>query len=121
MPIPMRSPPSILDKIIAQRRLDVAEAQAAVPASALREKIAARAPANDFPACVRAAAEKTQLCVLAEMKRASPSKGDIALLTNLTNTYYGASFQRIFQNPAVADRLPEAFSLLNGALVLVVL
>ena len=50
-----------------------------------------------------------------------PSKGDIALLTNLTNTYYGASFQRIFQNPAVADRLPEAFSLLNGALVLVVL
>ena len=78
MPIAPRNPPSILDKIIAQRRLDVAAAQAAVPAATLTEKIAARVPANDFPSCVRAAAAKTQLCVLAEMKRASPSKGDIA-------------------------------------------
>lgn len=63
------------DKIVAQRRLDVAEAIAAVPAEALRAQIAKRAPANDFCATLRAAAP---LCVLAEMKRASPSKGDIA-------------------------------------------
>ena len=78
MPVPPRSPPSILDKIIAQRRLDVAEAQANVPTTTLMDQICARAPANDFVACLRAAAARTQLCVLAEMKRASPSKGDIA-------------------------------------------
>ena len=79
MPIAPRTPPSILDKIIAQRRLDVAEAINAVPEATLRAKIAARAPANDFAACLRAASARTNgLCVLAEMKRASPSKGDIA-------------------------------------------
>ena len=79
MPIAPRTPPSILDKIIAQRRLDVAAAINAVPEATLRAKIAARAPANDFAACLRAASARTNgLCVLAEMKRASPSKGDIA-------------------------------------------
>ena len=57
----------------------MAEALARVPVDVLRQRIAARAPANDFAACLRAAAARTDgLCVLAEFKRASPSKGDIA-------------------------------------------
>ena len=76
MPIAPRNPPSILDKIMAQRRLDVEAAQLKVPADELKKRIAARAPALDFAATVRAAA--SPLCLLAEMKRASPSKGDIA-------------------------------------------
>jgi anthranilate synthase/indole-3-glycerol phosphate synthase/phosphoribosylanthranilate isomerase len=76
MPIAPRNPPSILDKIMAQRRLDVAAAKLKVPADELRKRIAARAPALDFAATVRAAS--SPLCLLAEMKRASPSKGDIA-------------------------------------------
>ena len=75
MPVPARVPPSILDKIVAQRRIDVAAAMAAVPEAELRARIARRAPANDFRATLRAAAP---LAVLAEFKKASPSKGDIA-------------------------------------------
>ena len=65
----------MLDKIMAQRRLDVAEAKAAVSEATLRAQIAARPPANDFRAAIAGSAP---LAVLAEMKRASPSKGDIA-------------------------------------------
>ena len=68
--------PSILDKIVAQRRLDVVAAKAAVPEQVLRDKIHARAPANDFVATLTHAAP---MAVLAEIKRASPSKGDIAM------------------------------------------
>jgi anthranilate synthase/indole-3-glycerol phosphate synthase/phosphoribosylanthranilate isomerase len=75
MPIPPRSPPSILDKIIAQRRLDVAAAKEAVSAEALHAKIGGRVPANSFVDTLSASAP---MGVLAEMKRASPSKGDIA-------------------------------------------
>ena len=53
----------------------MSEAVASVPPEQLHAKIAARAPANDFQAALRAAGP---LCLLAEMKRASPSKGDIA-------------------------------------------
>jgi ribonuclease G len=66
MPVPARVPPSILDKIVAQRRIDVAAAMAAVPEAELRARIARRAPANDFRATLRAAAP---LAVLAEFKK----------------------------------------------------
>ena len=75
MPVPPRSPPSILDHIVAQRLLDVATAKTFVSEQALRDRIAARAPACDFAATLAAAAP---LGLLAEIKRASPSKGDIA-------------------------------------------
>ena len=67
--------PSYLDKIVAQRRLDVAAAKAAVSEDALRAQIAAQSPVHDFVAALR----RQELAVLAEMKRASPSKGDIAV------------------------------------------
>ena len=67
--------PSYLDKIVAQRRLDVAAAKASVSEDALRAQIAAQSPVHDFVAALR----RQELAVLAEMKRASPSKGDIAV------------------------------------------
>ena len=67
---------SMLDKIVAQRLLDVAEAQSLVPADTLRAQIAGVPAAADFVATLR---EASPCCVLAEFKRASPSKGDIAV------------------------------------------
>ena len=52
---PEKNANSMLTRIVKQRRLDVAEAKAAVPADALRAQIAERAPAGNFEAAVRAA------------------------------------------------------------------
>lgn len=67
---------SILDKIVAQRLKDVAAAKDAVPLAALQAQLDAAPPAIDFVARLRLAQPRT--AVLAEVKRASPSKGDIA-------------------------------------------
>jgi anthranilate synthase/indole-3-glycerol phosphate synthase/phosphoribosylanthranilate isomerase len=72
---PGTEPGTILERILAQRRLDVAEAKRAVPFAELREKVRSAPPAADFVARLRAAAP---VALIAEIKRASPSKGDIA-------------------------------------------
>ena len=66
---------TILDKIVAQRRLDVAAAKLAVPEAALRERLHLSPPAIDFRDRLYAAGP---MALIAEIKRASPSKGDIA-------------------------------------------
>ncbi|MGI8927141.1 MAG: indole-3-glycerol phosphate synthase TrpC [Tepidiformaceae bacterium] len=66
---------SILDRIVARRRLDVAAAHAAVPAADLARRARAAPAALDFCARLRTAAP---VALIAEVKRASPSKGDIA-------------------------------------------
>jgi indole-3-glycerol phosphate synthase len=66
---------TILDRIVAQRRLDVAEARARVPAEAIEEMLPGAPPAISFRDRLRAAAP---MAVIGEIKRASPSKGDIA-------------------------------------------
>jgi len=60
-----------LDEIVAARRKQVQEAQARVPLDALRREAEARADRRDFAAAL--AAEGFH--VIAEMKRASPSRG----------------------------------------------
>mmetsp|Transcript_13666 Transcript_13666/g.31974 ORF Transcript_13666/g.31974 Transcript_13666/m.31974 type:complete len:545 (+) Transcript_13666:31-1665(+) len=66
---------SYLDQIVARTRLDVAERKTSVPEAELRALIAARPPLSALSeALVRGA----PLAVLAEFKKASPSKGDIA-------------------------------------------
>ncbi|MGH2633919.1 MAG: indole-3-glycerol phosphate synthase TrpC [Tepidiformaceae bacterium] len=69
------SEPTILDRIVAQREVDVRAAKAAVPFPALQELVRNAPPARDFLARLRAS---TPMALIAEIKRASPSKGDIA-------------------------------------------
>ena len=66
--------PSYLDKIVAQRRLDVAAAKASVSEDALRAQIAAQSPVHDFVAALR----RQELAVLAEicLLYTSPSPRD---------------------------------------------
>ena len=69
------SEPTILERIVARRREDVRTAKEAVPFVALQARVRAAPPALDFAARLRAAAP---MALMAEIKRASPSKGDIA-------------------------------------------
>jgi anthranilate synthase/indole-3-glycerol phosphate synthase/phosphoribosylanthranilate isomerase len=68
--------PTILDKITTQRRVDVEAAKAAVPLDEIK-RLAATSP---FPITSFVARLKNGvgMAVMAEVKRASPSKGDIA-------------------------------------------
>lgn len=63
----------ILDEIVAYKREEVARSKQAVPAAELEERITRVQPARDF----RAALRKDGMSLIAEIKRASPSKGDI--------------------------------------------
>ncbi len=63
--------PSILDRIVAKKREELAVAMASAPLSALRDTIATRPPALDFPGALRGEG----ISLIAEVKKASPSKG----------------------------------------------
>jgi indole-3-glycerol phosphate synthase len=65
---------SVLDDIVAGVRADLAERRARVPEAELRAQIAAAAPPRDPMPAFRAPG----LSVIAEVKRRSPSKGDLA-------------------------------------------
>jgi anthranilate synthase/indole-3-glycerol phosphate synthase/phosphoribosylanthranilate isomerase len=67
--------PTILDTIVARRRLDVAEAKARVSATTLQVALADSPEPLDFAERLR---RDGPMAVIAEVKRASPSKGDIA-------------------------------------------
>ncbi len=69
------SEPTILDRIVAQRRIDVAAARAAESIERLRARLANAPAVMDFRKRLEAAAP---MAVIGEIKRASPSKGDIA-------------------------------------------
>ena len=67
--------PTILDTIIARREHDVRLAKTAVPAWELEARLASAPPVLDFEARLR---REAPMALIAEVKRASPSKGDIA-------------------------------------------
>lgn len=69
------SEPNILERIVAQRRADVRAAREATPFPEIQAKVRQAPPANDFVARLR---EAGPMALIAEIKRASPSKGDIA-------------------------------------------
>ena len=69
---------SILNRIVAQRRQDVAELKLKLPQATLERQILSAPSTINF----KHRLESTQTSVIAEIKRASPSKGDIAITIN---------------------------------------
>jgi len=65
----------ILERILATKRAEVASAQALVPPERIRELASTGRPARDFLGAIRARIESGTPAVIAEIKRASPSKG----------------------------------------------
>jgi indole-3-glycerol phosphate synthase len=65
----------ILKKIIAVKAQEVAAAKLAKPIATLRAEAEQAAPARDFVGAIRAKIEAGQAAVIAEIKKASPSKG----------------------------------------------
>ncbi len=66
--------PTILDKITAAKREEVARAKSLMPEDSLREQLAAAPPPRDFLAALSAG---PPIRLIAEVKKASPSKGVI--------------------------------------------
>jgi indole-3-glycerol phosphate synthase len=65
----------ILDKIAAYKRIDVAARQAARPQAALEQDALAASPPRGFTRALEAAHGPGRLALIAEIKKASPSKG----------------------------------------------
>lgn len=67
----------ILNKILATKRDEVTAALAAKPLAAVRAEAEAQAPARDFVGAIRSKLAAGHPAVIAEIKKASPSKGVI--------------------------------------------
>jgi len=65
----------ILARILAAKAAELAAARAAVPLETLRERALAMPPPRDFVGALRAKIAAGEPAVIAEIKRASPSKG----------------------------------------------
>ena len=65
----------ILDKILARKAEEIAEAKRERPLARLREAARAAPPPRDFTGALRAKIAAGQAAVIAEIKKASPSKG----------------------------------------------
>jgi indole-3-glycerol phosphate synthase len=67
--------PDILDRILARKREELDAARRAVPLAQMQERAAAAPPPRDFVGALRAKMAAGKPAVIAEVKRASPSKG----------------------------------------------
>ncbi len=65
----------ILNKILAVKKQEVAEAQAIMPLAAMRAAAELAVPVRDFTGAIRGKIAAGQAAVIAEIKKASPSKG----------------------------------------------
>lgn len=65
----------ILDKILEAKRIEVAAAKALLPQAALERRARAAPAARDFVGALRAKIAQGRPAVIAEIKKASPSKG----------------------------------------------
>jgi indole-3-glycerol phosphate synthase len=67
----------ILEKIISVKRREIEESRAAISFSELERQCSGLPPTRDFVHALRSRVEKSQPAVIAEIKKASPSKGVI--------------------------------------------
>ena len=67
----------ILQRILARKREEIAERKTRAPMDALRERCEDAPPVRGFTAALRTRTEAGQAAVIAEVKKASPSKGVI--------------------------------------------
>ncbi|MGB2942595.1 MAG: indole-3-glycerol phosphate synthase TrpC, partial [Candidatus Macondimonas sp.] len=65
----------VLTRILARKREEVAECSARLPLPALQQRIREAAPLRDFAGALRDRMARGESAVIAEIKRASPSKG----------------------------------------------
>ena len=65
----------ILERILARKREEVEAARAAVPFAQMQQRAVAAPPARDFVGALRARIAAGRAAVIAEIKKASPSKG----------------------------------------------
>jgi indole-3-glycerol phosphate synthase len=66
---------NILDRILARKREELEAARAAVPFAEMQRRAAAAPPPRDFVGALRAKIAARRPAVIAEVKKASPSKG----------------------------------------------
>jgi indole-3-glycerol phosphate synthase len=66
---------NILDRIMAAKRTEVAASKIAMPASAVETRARSASPARDFVSSMRKKIAAGEPAVIAEIKRASPSRG----------------------------------------------
>lgn len=116
---------SILEQIVEKRRERVADAASRIPASALYEKIRDLPCCRDFETAITNDAKKT-CAIIAEIKRASPSKGEIRmdLVPETMAAAYergGASAISVLTEPDFFSGSPEDLIRAKGATTLPVL
>lgn len=87
-----RGTPTVLKKILDRKREEVAERRRRLPFSELENRANAQQPARDFVAAIATRVEAAQPAVIAEVKKASPSKGVIR--PNFDPAAIAASYQR---------------------------
>jgi indole-3-glycerol phosphate synthase len=71
----MKNTPDILKKIIARKHEEIAERNAKVSSDTLKAQVAAAPPVRGFVAAIKTRLDAGQPAVIAEIKKASPSKG----------------------------------------------
>lgn len=87
----MSHPPDILKKILARKREEVAENAWLRPVAVLQKQAAAMPPARGFVNAIRARIATGKPAVIAEIKKASPSKG--LLRANFDPTEIARSYE----------------------------
>lgn len=88
----------ILQKILATKRREVAEAKASKPQVELVARARDMPPTRDFVGAIRAKRAVGKLAVIAEIKKASPSAGVFrSALTGADSTFDPARFARSYQ------------------------
>jgi indole-3-glycerol phosphate synthase len=88
----------ILQKILATKRLEVAEAKAKFPQAELLARARDLPPTRDFVGAIRAKRAAGKLAVIAEIKKASPSAGEFrSALTGVDAAFDPARFATSYE------------------------